>query len=215
MKISIITAGFRPDGVAKTCRGIDDQTYKEWEHIIVNDCNPLLTEVMKNECAKNPNRHWIDLGMRTGFYGGIARNIGVMAAFTYWSETARKKDPDWWIAFHDDDNEWYPDYLETMIIAKNEHPDAVLIGGDIEIRGKINKDYKHVMKCKLYPQNNDLGCWIYRRDMFFKYGFLPASDRYKITYDYEFIKRIMEGEGSSKIFIIEGPPKFIFYHKER
>jgi glycosyltransferase involved in cell wall biosynthesis len=216
MKLTIVVACWRKPGVEKTIIDLKNQTYQNFEVILVNDCSEsILREDLINWCKDDPRFHWIDIGFHTGFYGGIARNIGVMTSFVYFSELSRKADTDWWIAFHDDDNYWYPNYLEERVQAHKDHPEAVLVGGDIEVRGVINPDYNHIMACKVYPQNCDLGCWIYRHDMFAKYGFFPASDRFKITYDWELVRRISVGEGMDKIHMIQGPPSFAFYHRER
>lgn len=215
MKITIVVACWRKSGVEKTIQNLKEQTYQDFEVILVNDCSESINREDLIGWCKDPRFHWIDLGIHTGYYGGIARNIGTMASFNYFSEASREADTDWWMAFHDDDNYWYPTYLEERIKAHGENPEAVLIGGDIEIRGVIDKDYRHTLRCKVFPQNNDLGCWLYRRDIFIKYGFFPASDRFKITYDWECVRRIAEGEGLDKIYIIQGRPSFAFYHRER
>ena len=217
MKITIITAGWRKEGVENVIKSLNNQTYKEWEHIIVRDCSPYFNhDDLVTMCNGDPRRHWIDLGFNTGYYGAFARNIGVMSSFNYFPERSRKNDDDYWILFWDDDNDFYPDFLERMVKAHQDHPKAVLLGADIEIRGKINKEYVHLMKNKIYPQNTDLGAWLYRKDMIHKYGYFPASLRYKITYDWQLIKSIAEGEGTESYWVDpSGQPGLIFYHKER
>ena len=218
MKIAIITAGWRRSGVENVIKNLDKQTYKDWtEHIIVNDNSKEVREFFQenNFWDDNPKRFCIDAHIRGGYYGAHARSTGAIMAFHHMPERVRKADQDLWICFWDDDNEFYPDFFERMMKAHEAHPEAVLLGADIEIIGKINKDYKHVMRTKIYPQNCDLGCFLYKKEMFDKYGYFPASLRYKITYDWEMIKKIVEGEGHDKVYIDHDKPGLIFYHKER
>ena len=78
MNIAIITAATRVKGLQKVIDCVDKQTYQKWQHIIINDNNPEVREFIHN-LPENPKRHWIDLGVRTHWFGGIARNIGIMA----------------------------------------------------------------------------------------------------------------------------------------
>ena len=213
MKITIITACRRVNGLKKVIKSIDAQTYTDWQHIIVNDNHPEVREFLKT-LPESPKRYWIDLGVRTHWYGGIARNIGAMAAFSYIKDSNREWD-DSWLIFLDDDNLWYPNHLETLVKGHKEKPEATLIGVDMEIRGCINKDYKHILKCQIKPQQCDLGNFIYKKDLFEKYGYFRPRPRHKISFDYELISKIAEGEGEEKIHIISGKHTFVFYHKER
>ena len=83
MNITIVTAGFRPLGVQKVIGSIDNQTYKKWQHIIVNDNVSDIRYKLTNMTRGSEKRHWIDLGVRTHYWGGFARNVGTMIAFSY------------------------------------------------------------------------------------------------------------------------------------
>ena len=214
MQISIITAGWRKDGVENVFKSLAAQTYQEWEHIIVNDCSPQIThQNLLDWCKNDHRRHFIDLGVHTGYYGAFARNIGVMAAFTYFSERSRKNDRDFWIVFHDDDNYWYPDLLESMVKAHQQNPKALMIGVNIEIRGKKNLEFKMIRENQLLSQRTDLGAWMYKKEVFDKYGYFQADLEHKISYDWDFLKRLKNQIGEDKFFIIDGQLKLIFNHK--
>ncbi|MHA1225132.1 MAG: glycosyltransferase family A protein [Candidatus Hodarchaeales archaeon] len=213
MNITIITAGWRLEGVRRVIECVDNQTYKKWQHIIVNDNNSELRWKLPKICRGNKNRHWVDLGVRTHYFGGFARNVGAVISFAYLKDSQREWG-DEWICFLDDDNLWYPDHLETLVEGHKQKPEAVLIGVDMEIRGVINKDYRHILKCQIKPQQCDLGSFLYKKDIFEKYGGFKPRPRRKITYDWELIEKIAMFEGMDKVHIIH-KPTFIYYHKER
>lgn len=212
MNITIITASRRHRGLKKVIESIDNQTYQKWHHIIVNSDNEKTREELYNICDME-RRFFIDVGMNTGYYGGFNRNIGVMVAFSYLKDREREWD-DEWITFLDDDNLWYSDHLETLVKGHKEKPEATLIGVDAEIRGYKNPNYKYILKCQIAPQNCDLGNFLYKKDLFDKYGYFRPRPERKITYDYELIEKIVRGEGIGKIYIVH-KPTFIFYHKQK
>jgi len=214
MNITAITAAWRVDGLKKVIESIDNQTYKNWEHIIVNDNNPEVREFLKEYSKNKPeNRHIVDLQVRTHYYGGFARNIGTNIAFSYFRDSKRKPN-DEWICFHDDDNLWYQDHLETLVKGHLAKPKATIIGVDMEMRGKIDKNYKRIMQCEIASQNCDLGNFLYNRKLFDKYGYFRPRIEKKIGFDFELIKKMVDGEGLEKVHIIH-KPTFIFYHRRR
>jgi glycosyltransferase involved in cell wall biosynthesis len=211
---TVVTAGWRPEGVKRVIDFVNKQTYTSWHHIIVNDNNPELRNVLPSLCDGN-KRFYIDFGVRTHYYGAFARNAAANVAFSYFSEGLKSKYGELFVCFLDDDNEWLPNHLERIVEAYNERPDASFIGFDIEMRGVKDKNYSHNMNCVVAPQNCDLGSFAYRRDLFDKYGYFQASPRYKITYDWQLIKKIAEGEGDKVYIKHYRPCTFIFNHKER
>lgn len=213
MKITVITAVTRVDGLRNVIRSLENQTCQEWEHIIINDNREEVRNVMKDFCY-DERRHWIDLGVKTGYYGAFARNIGVMASFSYFSERSRKEDRDYWIMFLDDDNEWYPDFMEKVYNCHMLYPNTTMIGKDIEIRGKKDGNYRKLLKNQLCSQNTDIGAWAYKKSLFDKYGYFPADLEHKNTFDWALIKKISDNEPEGNIMIIEGNPGLIFYHKK-
>jgi len=212
MNITIITAAFRLKGLQRAIASIDNQTYKKWQHIIVNDNVSDIRYKLTNITRGSFKRYWIDLGIRTHYWGGFARNIGAMIAFSYIQDRDREWD-DEWICFLDDDNLWYPDHLETLVKAHEEHPEATLIGVDMEVRGYKDKNYKKIAKCAIFPNMCDLGSFLYNRKLFEKYGYFRPRIERKITYDFELISRMAKGEGKEKIHIVH-KPTFIYFHKE-
>ena len=192
MRLAVIIAGFRPNGVKQTIEDLDNQTYKDFDVILVNDNSESLRSVWHELMGKRKNYHWIDIGSRLGYYGAFSRNMGVMASFHYLPERIVKKDDDLWVTFHDDDNRWLPNHIEKFVESHEKNPEVTMIGCDVELRSKINPKYKHNLNNTLAGQNTDLGAWFYKKELFEKYGYFPAGLRYKITYDWELIKKFSE-----------------------
>ena len=203
--ISIITAATRENLMDRVWNSVRKQTYMRWEWIIVCDGSDgvrkwYISALKKAIFAENV---WmVDIERKTGNFGGWARNIGVMAS----------KSP--YIVFLDDDNEWYPDHLETLVAGLSEHPESSMVCVDAEIRGKKNRNYRHIRKCAIAPQNIDLGQVLYRRELFYKYGFFYPRAEKQITFDFELIEKMADGEGEKRVYIIH-KPTFIFYHRRR
>lgn len=215
MRITIVTAGFRVEGVQKIIECVDNQTYKDWQHIIVNDNSQELREWYQKEGYKhfdNGKRYWVDMYIRTHWFGAIARNIGVMIAFSYFA-IRRRNFNDEWICFLDDDNLWLPEHLETLVAGHNEKPEATLIGVDMEMRGCQDKNYRKIVKCSIKANHCDLGSFLYNRKLFDKYGhFQPRPER-TITFDFELIQKMAQGEGEDKVHFVH-KPTFIFNYRK-
>lgn len=211
--ITVITAAFRLEGLKIVIKDLDKQTYQKFHHIIVNDNQQDIRDWARNYNGFGTKRFFIDLQVRTHWFGAICRNIGVMTSFSYIKPNSLDYD-NLWIAFFDDDNRWRQDHLETMVEEIRKDPNLVLVGVDAEVRGKQDKSYRHVRKLAFAPQNVDLGQLLYKKDLFYKYGYFQPSPRYRITFDWELIKKMYEGEDKSKIKIIH-KPTFIYYHRRR
>lgn len=99
--------------IVNTLTTVMKQTYKEFEVIIVNDgSTDNGVEVIKSN-FNDPKIRIIN-----------QENAGVSAARNKGVQEAQGN----WIAFLDADDEWLPQYLETLINVLKEHPQADLIG---------------------------------------------------------------------------------------
>lgn len=215
-KFTLVTAAWRQEGLEKVIKCIDTQTITDWQHIIVNDNSPGVRKFLEeNDYFKNDQRrHVVDLYTRTHWFGCYARNIGVQMAFVYIKNRNRQYGEEY-VFFVDDDNYITPNHLELLTKGFEEQPSASLIGVDLLRVGKKEPNNKKIMKCALYPQLCDLGSFAYRIDMFEKYGYFRARKEKKIQFDWEFIEKIIKGEGTDKIKIIHTDnPTFHFYHKK-
>jgi glycosyltransferase involved in cell wall biosynthesis len=198
IKVTVITAAFRIEGLKNVFEVLKNQEYQNFNHIIVNDGQPSIREFIKSKGLNN-NERFIDLPERLGGFGGWSRNIGVMAT----NQTE-------WLTFLDDDNEWEPRHLRLMVEEIEKDPSINLVATDCLVKGKKDLNYKHIRKCAFAPQNIDLGQILYKKDLFFKYGFFYPRGERRITFDWELIER-MQFEPMKII----NEPTFIFYHRRR
>jgi teichuronic acid biosynthesis glycosyltransferase TuaG len=101
--VSIITPSFNSEKfIAGTIQSVQNQTYHNWEMIIVDDCSSDKTVSIAEYFANNDNRITVyKLDKNSGT--GIARNTGL--------EKASGK----YIAFLDADDLWKPNKLEIQI----------------------------------------------------------------------------------------------------
>lgn len=210
--VTIVTACWNPDGVKEAIKTVDNQTYLGWQHILVNDNNPEVRELFKSLPASN-NRFCVDLGVRTHYYGGIARDIGAMTAFSYFPEKDRNVGSEF-VLFLDDDNTWEPDHLSSMVAVKLENPEATLIASDAIWVGAKDKKWRVYKKCELRHGGCDLGQFMYNTELFRKYGFFNPRPRRKHKFDWELINKIVEGEGQFKI-AYTNRPTFIMNYKRK
>ena len=101
--VSIITPTFNSEKfISETIKSVQDQTYENWEMIIVDDCSSdKTTEIV--ELASNNDKRIKPFKLEKNSGAGIARNTAV--------EKASGK----YIAFLDADDLWKPEKLEKQI----------------------------------------------------------------------------------------------------
>ena len=211
-KLTIVTAAWNAENLPRVFETTNKQTFKDWQHIIVNDNNPEVRECME-ALPDNPQRHWIDFRVRTHYYGALARNAGVMAAFSYMHHSQRDIENEW-IVFLDDDNSWEPDHLQSMIDAVSFNPDAVMVASDAVWIGRDDKTFREVKECKLGHGRCDLGQFMYKTTLFRKYGFFDPHPRAKHKYDWNLLRKMFAGEPFEKIHFTD-KPTFLMNYKKR
>ncbi len=101
--VSIITPSYKSrDYIAETIKSVQNQTYKNWEMLIIDDNSPDDSNMIIEEFIKEDNRiKLIKLNKNRG--PAIARNTGIL--------NAKGK----YIAFLDSDDLWSPKKLEKQI----------------------------------------------------------------------------------------------------
>ena len=211
LMITIITAAWNAEGVWNAIRSIDNQTYKNWHHIIVNDNNPDVRKALHAMCA-HEKRMYIDIGFRTHFYGALARNMGAISAFSYVHHSKRDIENEW-VTFHDDDNRWEPWHLEDMVAAKLANPDASIIATDAMWVGAKDKKWIQHRPIKLKHGSCDLGQFMYKTRLFRDYGYFFPHPRRKHKWDWELIKKMTKGEKGAIAYT--NKPSFIMNYKKR
>jgi teichuronic acid biosynthesis glycosyltransferase TuaG len=107
--ISIITPSFNSEKfIVETIQSVQNQTYQNWEMIIVDDCSTDRTVSIIEQFVKNDDRiHLFQLDKNSG--AGIAR------------ETALSNAKGDYIAFLDADDLWKPLKLEKQLQFLKEH----------------------------------------------------------------------------------------------
>lgn len=96
----VIPTKNRVDLLLRAIKSVENQTYKDWEILIVDDCSTDKTESILSG-MQSDKVHYIRLDKKSG--GAVARNIGI------------KKSNGDLIAFLDDDDEWLPGKLQKQI----------------------------------------------------------------------------------------------------
>ena len=211
MRLTIVTAAWNAVNIPRVIESVESQTYKDFQHIIVNDNNQEVREIIKPLCD-GVNRHWIDIGVRTHFYGALARNMGVIAAFSYIHHSKRDIENEW-IVFHDDDNAWENNHLQSMVDILEKNPGATMIASDAIWVGANDKRWKEIRPCKIKHGSCDLGQFMYKTKLFRQYGYFFPHPRRKHKYDWELIKEMASGEGDKLVFT--HLPTFIMNYKKR
>ena len=101
--VSIITPTFNSEKfIAETIQSVKNQTYENWEMIIVDDCSSDETFSIISNFSKNDNRIKIHQ-LKNNSGAGVARNEGVNLA------TGR------FISFLDSDDLWKPSKLKKQV----------------------------------------------------------------------------------------------------
>ena len=144
-KVSIIVPAYNVEKyVSNTLDSVKNQTYQDWECIVVDDCSTDNTASIIQEYCKSDLRFiYIRLNNNSG--AAIARN------------TAIKKASGRYLAFIDSDDIWLPQKLEKQILfMKNNNyyfscTDYGKIDADSNVRKMVVKakkiyDYKEVLK---------------------------------------------------------------------
>ncbi|SEA20236.1 Glycosyltransferase involved in cell wall bisynthesis [Flavobacterium gillisiae] len=101
--VSIIIPCFNSEEfITETIQSVQNQTYNNWEIIVVDDCSSDKTVALILEMAKTDNRiHFFQLAENSGT--GVARNLGVYKAIGRY------------ISFLDADDLWKPEKLRKQI----------------------------------------------------------------------------------------------------
>lgn len=101
--VSIITPSFNSEKfIAETIRSVQNQTYQNWEMIIVDDCSTDTTQSIIDTFSKNDSRiRTYQLEYNSG--PAKARNLGILEANGKY------------ITFLDADDIWFSDFIQNSI----------------------------------------------------------------------------------------------------
>lgn len=199
-KVSIITPCYNSEKyIRETIRSVQQQTYTDWEHIVVDDASTDGTPEIMKELAKQDSRiTFLSLTVNSG--SAVARNRGI--------EMAKGR----YLTFIDSDDLWYPDFIEISIatILKTKIPfvyasyrraneNLEFIYSDFIVPKKVN--YTDILKSNsiscltafldvkvlgkmtmpLVRKRQDMGLWLkYLKKIEFAYGILEPKAIYRI-----------------------------------
>ena len=141
--ISIITPAFNAEKyISQTIESVQNQTFKDWELIIVDDCSKDHTSVLVKAFEKKDPRIRLIKALQNG---GVAkaRNLGLEQA---------KGD---FIAFVDSDDLWKPDKLEKQLSFMQEKG-CVLSYTDFRKFNTKDGRLGKVIKCPAKMSANDI-----------------------------------------------------------
>ncbi len=201
MKISIVTAAYRDKNMDRVWESIKNQTHQDWEWIIVNDAQCGIRQWFKKFKLVNElpaAKVWfVDIEYAKGRFGLYSRNVGAMVANCEH------------IAFLDDDNQWEPDHLESMVKLAEE-TGRIPFCWMHEKGKKPGSTHDKIKKTGFSKQGIDLGCILWTRELFDRYGYF--RDDAQVTFDWNHMARVGFGEGIRK-FVCTEKPTLIFWHK--
>lgn len=103
---AIVTTHNRLNYLKKAINSIENQTYKNIEIIVVDDGS---SDGTNEYCLSKKNIKYIHIPKKDHKNGNYARNLGIKASIGKY------------IAFLDDDDEWYPDKIEKQVAKINEN----------------------------------------------------------------------------------------------
>jgi len=199
IKISIITAAFRPELMPRVWESIKKQTHKDWEWIVVNDAQQGIRDWYKEFKRDNPKVDvWlVDIERQKGRFGLFSRNVGVSVANNEH------------IVFLDDDNEWEENHLESLVNLEKRTGKVPYCW--MHIKGKKDgSDCDRIKRTHFGKQGIDLGCILWTKRLFEQYGMF--RDDSQVTYDWNCIARSYYGYGPSR-FECTNEPTLVFWHK--
>lgn len=136
MKFDIILPTVGRGSLFTAINSVCQQTYHDWRLFIVEDgiCIPdMLSQAFNGE----ERIRWCGLFEKHGGYGAAARNYAV-----------QQGDNDW-IAYIDDDDEWLPHHLATLVNMAQANPDATMLrtaGQSFSMKHKSPRSSKKVQK---------------------------------------------------------------------
>lgn len=138
MKISVIMSAYNAQNtIRRAIRSVLNQTHKDIELIVVNDCSTDDTEKIIKKYKDNRIvyiKHDVNLG------AGCARNTGIKHATGDY------------IAFLDSDDYYNKEYLQTMADGTEDGKFDIVSSGYIAIEGKHKKTKKPTAR-KVYGNN--------------------------------------------------------------
>lgn len=152
VSLSVITPVYKAEDYLKdTIESVLNQTYTDWEMILVDDQSPdRSADIIKDYAAKDKRIKLIQLQENSG--AAVARNKGLEAAQGRY------------IAFIDADDVWLPHKLETQLKFMEENEEAFtytqyqMVNDDGQVLKKVDKDLPKRLDYKGLLKNTAIAC---------------------------------------------------------
>ena len=171
--------------IPKSIQTVINQTYKNWELIVVNDSLSSIRDVIEE--ISDPRIRYIDLADHNG--KSYANNIGI------------KNSNGEIIAYLDDDDRWYPNHLEAAIEALTRHESRLIVYTDyvkVDCILVENKEQfstkKEIMEIKeIHPHSLDQinfipnFCVVHKKSLFDKAG--NYDEKLEYYEDWDILRR--------------------------
>lgn len=177
-KISIVLPVYNGEqNVGRAIESILNQTYKDWELVIVNDCSTDDTQRVLESYAVKDDRIRL---FRNETNQKLPRTLNIgfdHAVGDYWTWTS-------------DDNTYHPDALEKMcsVLDKQQEIDFVYTDLSIvDIQGNLIEELHTDEPEGMCFRNNMGACFLYRKSLALKAG--PYDETMFLAEDYEFFIR--------------------------
>ncbi|MCF0072568.1 glycosyltransferase [Dyadobacter sp. CY261] len=183
--ISIITATYnRSNILGFSIRSVLNQSYQDWELIVVGDCCTDDTELVVND-FQDPRITFINLKENFGEQSG-PNNVGLKQA---------KGDV---IAFLNHDDLWFPDHLEySLSVLRSSQADLVVASGFIDhhqehhefyLSGILSEKYGYHPSRTFVPASN----WLFKRELIRDVGFWRPAKEIYLAPSHDWLKRVYE-----------------------
>jgi O-antigen biosynthesis protein len=175
--ISIVMPTYnRPDHLRRALDSIFNQTYQNFEILLVGDkCPHLDSFVHTYEKAKDPRFKYYNLLTNYGPGGAVPRNYALKMMCTTK-----------WIAYLDDDNEWVPEHLEKLVNIMLNNKDCSYFFSSMIIDGK------ELLFDEPKLGRIDTSCVMHRFELCVKYGLWKDRNEGGYAHDWEFFSRWRE-----------------------
>ena len=142
MRFDIVLPTIGRDSLASAVESVVNQTHVNWTLYIIGDGVAAEHYPTLDELYRHPQVECYSLIERHASYGAEARNHGISLGDAEW------------IAYIDDDDEWWPNHLETHARMIEEHPGVNMVrSGGQSFFMKHRSPRSSKLKRKMGPVN--------------------------------------------------------------
>ena len=113
---AVITTHNRKDLVVCAISSVLAQSYKNIELFVIDDASQDGTRELLEELSQNEGFSYIYISPQESKGGNYARNLGIKASHGEY------------VAFLDDDDEWFPDKILKQVSFMQDHPECGVVG---------------------------------------------------------------------------------------